>query len=160
MDINFRKANVDDIDELVRMRELFLEELSDENYSKYDYRKELSDYFEDAILKESIIIYIAESDNLIVGTSSMVIWKYPIGFSGIGKNGRGYILNMYTAKAFRKKGIARTLLNKLVEKAIELKLEKLHLHATTAGTPLYESFGFKPPVYDELEINLSQINKT
>ena len=90
----------------------------------------------------------------------MVIWKYPIGFSGIGKNGRGYILNMYTIKAFRKKGIARTLLNKLIDKAKELKLEKIHLHATIAGTHLYKSFGFKPPIYDELEMSLNQSKGT
>ncbi len=154
MDINYRQAEISDIPALVAMRKRFLEELSNEAYAELAYDKELCDYFKRDMPEERVIVLIAEHQDKIIATSAMVIWKCPIGFAGIGKNGKGYILNMFTDKAYRKKGIGRTLLNKLIGKAKDLNLELLHLHATEAGAPLYKSKGFIAPHYEELVLKI------
>ena len=155
-EIHFRKANVEDSELLAKMRWDFLHEISTD---KSENQKEnlihsLELYFREQLTNKSIVIWLAEAKGEIVSTSTMVLWNAPIGVSGIDKNGRGYILNMYTIPSYRRKGLGKMLMTKLVQTGKELKLEKLHLHATQMGTPLYKSYGFETPYYQELELKL------
>lgn len=50
---------------------------------------------------------------------------------------------MYTKNAYRGKGIATTLLTKLVEEAKSLGIKKIWLGASKLGRPVYKKFGFK-----------------
>ncbi len=83
----------------------------------------------------------------------MVLWHAPPTYTGLGKKGmRGYILNMYTEKAFRKKGIASILLDKLIKEAKALNLEYVHLHATQDGIEIYRKRGFQDAKFPELNM--------
>jgi len=154
--VSYRKATFADIPALVKMRMLFFEELKSnaDNVDLEKMSKELNDYFEKEMRRENIVMWIATDEQKIVATSTMVLWQAPIGFSGIGKNGKGYILNMFTLPAYRKQGICGKLLKKLLETARSLNLEKVHLHATEDGMALYKRAGFKAPTYPELVLSL------
>lgn len=53
-----------------------------------------------------------------------------------------YIGNMYTSPDCRGQGIAARLLSSLIGEAKERGCERILLHATESGRPLYEKFGF------------------
>ena len=49
---------------------------------------------------------------------------------------------MYTDPAYRRRGIATEVLDKLVKAALEKGARYISLEATTMGRPLYEKYGF------------------
>lgn len=54
----------------------------------------------------------------------------------------GYLLNIYTRPAWRRRGMANALLVAMVAYAREQQLGKLWLHASSDGRAIYERFGF------------------
>jgi GNAT superfamily N-acetyltransferase len=59
-------------------------------------------------------------------------------------NTEGYIVNMYVAPPFRRRGIGQRLLDECEHAARELGLRKVMLVATDDGLPLYRRNGFVP----------------
>jgi GNAT superfamily N-acetyltransferase len=54
------------------------------------------------------------------------------------------VVNVYTEPARRGKGIARALMKTLIEWATAQRFDRVLLHASDAGRPLYQSLGFVP----------------
>jgi GNAT superfamily N-acetyltransferase len=54
------------------------------------------------------------------------------------------ILNMYVAPAYRRRGLARRILEAILDWCQSEKIERVVLHASDSGRPLYESMGFEP----------------
>ena len=54
----------------------------------------------------------------------------------------GLLSGMYTDPRFRRQGIARTLLSKVVGAAKEAGCGAVHITASDMGTKLYDAFGF------------------
>ena len=59
----------------------------------------------------------------------------------LGKFGR--IINILTWPEYRHQGLAREIMQSLIQKAQELRLSYIDLDASPEGQPLYESLGFK-----------------
>lgn len=55
---------------------------------------------------------------------------------------RGNILNVYTAETFRRRGLARRLMEAALRWCRENGVDTVILHASPAGKNLYESLGF------------------
>ena len=53
------------------------------------------------------------------------------------------VLNVYTLPAYRRLGLARSMLQACINKARELGLDVLHLKATPTGRDLYAALGFQ-----------------
>lgn len=53
-----------------------------------------------------------------------------------------YIVNVYVEPDYRRKGIARTLLQTILDWCAQENLNIIALHASDSGRPLYESLGF------------------
>lgn len=60
-------------------------------------------------------------------------------------------MNMYTAPAYRRRGIAYRTLDLLVRGAKNRGITDISLEATEAGRPLYEKYGFRKRE-DEMEL--------
>lgn len=56
---------------------------------------------------------------------------------------RAHLMNVYTEKDYRRRGIARQLVNMLIGDARAHGATEISLDATESGRPLYESMGFK-----------------
>ncbi len=55
-----------------------------------------------------------------------------------------YLLSMFTEKRFRRNGVARIIVKTAIDWSREHGYDRINLHATDVGKPLYEEFGFKP----------------
>ncbi len=144
--ISTRKATVNDIETLIEYRLIFLKETygTPPPEKEVCLKKSLMDYFTRSMKNNSFISWIAEYDNKSIGFSGMVIREQPGNFEI--PNGRtGYILNMFTVKDFRKNGIGSMLFQKLIAEAKNKNLDKVELHATRDGEPIYRKSGFKEP---------------
>lgn len=161
--IEYRRAVVDDIDELIRLRIEFLKEVNKESNVDHDIlkmcKKSLDDYFSSTMTDGSFIAWVAVDCSKIIATSGMCFYHTPSLFKKINGNmlfrdGReAYIMNMYTLPEYRRKGIAGTLFQKVVEEAKNLGYRKVSLHATEMGRKLYKKFDFVM-VDDEMVLNI------
>ena len=55
-----------------------------------------------------------------------------------------YLMSMFTEEGFRRSGIARMIVQHAINWCREHGYVTIGLHASEAGAPLYERFGFKP----------------
>lgn len=55
----------------------------------------------------------------------------------------GYILSIYTEPVARGRGLARAIVQACIDKAKAVGCTRATLHASDAGRPLYERFGFE-----------------
>lgn len=138
--MNYRKATVEDIQLLMELRKT---QLVDEGIkADKDIDKELEAFFEKKFIDESLIQLIAMEQNEIIATGAIVIYDFPPSYTN--KSGKkAYVTNMYTKNDYRGKGIATSLLTKLVDEAKSLGITKMWLGASMLGRPVYKKFGFK-----------------
>ena len=142
--IEYRKANLSDIDELVRMRIEFLKEIGADIANKDDnaLQQELNKYFNDKMPCGEFVAWLAIENDKIVATSGLCFYTLPPSFKNPSGN-VAYIMNMYTIPNYRSKGIAKVLFENIVNEAKERNYKHISLHATEQGRPLYLKFGFK-----------------
>lgn len=100
-------------------------------------------------LGRDFFAWIAELDGRPVASAGLIWFEHPPGkLNPIGKE--AYILNVYTRPDARRLGLARALMERLVEEARFAGVRRIWLRASDAGRPLYESMGFRPGNYMEL----------
>ena len=138
--MNYRTATLDDIEVLVELRK---KQLVDEGIdANKDINEELTNFFRKKLDDHSLIEWVVSGNDTIIATAAIVFYEFPPTYTN--KSGvKGYITNMYTVPEYRGKGIATSLLDKLVEEAKTRKVEKLWLSASKLGRPVYLKYGFK-----------------
>jgi GNAT superfamily N-acetyltransferase len=57
---------------------------------------------------------------------------------------RSWIVNMYTEPEYRRRGLARRLMESMIEWCRAERMANVFLHASDEGRPLYDALGFKP----------------
>lgn len=134
-----RLAIPDDRAELVRLRKI---QLIDEGIEpSIDIDAELNAFFRDMLGNGTLIEWLVLDGNEIIATAAIMWVRFPPSYTNPDGR-RGYITNMYTHPAYRKRGIASFLLTKLVQEARSAGVMKLWLGASTLGRPVYQRFGF------------------
>jgi len=100
----------------------------------------------DAHFGVDFFVWIAERDGRPLASAAIQWFDHPP--SQINPAGReAYILNVYTDPAARRQGLARQLMERLVEEARAAGTNRVWLRASAEGRPLYESIGFEPSNY-------------
>ncbi|WP_010650569.1 GNAT family N-acetyltransferase [Oceanobacillus massiliensis] len=138
--MNYRKASIEDIDNLIGLRKI---QLADEGIEpSLDIDKELYFFFKDKLDDGSLIQWVVEDNNKMIATGAVIIYEFPPSYTNpSGK--KAYITNMYTREDYRGQGIATSLLAKLVDETKNADVTKLWLGASKLGRPVYKKFGFK-----------------
>ncbi len=152
--IDYRKATMNDIDDLVRTRIEFIKEVQnlETEFDLSSLKESLYNYFMDTISENTFIAWLALDNNRIVATSGLCFYTLPPSYKNL--SGKvAYIMNMYTIREYRNQGIAARLFQRVIEEARGLGYKKISLHATESGKPLYTKFSFKE-VDNEMILNL------
>lgn len=101
----------------------------------------LKAYFTETLKTNASVWYIAKTGNTVAGIGGLVFRLHPGNFKT--PSGRsGYIINMYTVPAFRKKGVCSCILNALTDEARRSDVNFFELHATKSGEFAYIKNGF------------------
>lgn len=154
--ITIRQAVEPDIEELVRLRVEFLAEVNrnrDVALLAELYAGNRT-YLREKLPAGEFLGWVAEVDGQIVGTSGLVLFRRPPSVNSL-TGWEGLIINMYTLPDWRGRGIARRLLETLMEYARTTPMQRLWLHATESGRPLYAKLGFQPSG-DSMELDLGR----
>lgn len=139
----YKRANVEDIEELVRTRITVLRaanKLSDD-VDMSDVEKESYEYYNQALKTGDHVAYLVYDGDEFVGAGGVSFYRVmPTYHNPSGR--KAYIMNMYTAPEYRRQGIAYHTLDLLVKDAKERGISQIALEATDMGRGLYEKYGF------------------
>lgn len=148
----YKKATIEDIDELVRTRSIVLRaanKLSDDvDMSLVE--KESYEYYMRALETGEHIAYLVYDNGTFIGAGGVSFYQVmPTYHNPTGK--KANIMNMYTAPEYRRQRIAFHTLDLLIKDAWEQGVPQIALEATDMGRPLYEKYGFVK-MEDEMEL--------
>ena len=148
----YKKATIEDIDELVRTRSIVLRaanKLSDDvDMSLVE--KESYEYYMRALETGEHIAYLVYNNGTFIGAGGVSFYQVmPTYHNPTGK--KAYIMNMYTVPEYRRQRIAFHTLDLLIKDAWEQGVTQIALEATDMGWPLYEKYGFVK-MEDEMEL--------
>ncbi|MHA2499381.1 MAG: GNAT family N-acetyltransferase [Candidatus Hodarchaeales archaeon] len=141
--ITIRKATTGDITTLVRLRRMMFEAMGFEDPTQLEASdKAAKNYFSKAIPAGQFHGWLAvTSKGSAVGAGGVVIDQHPPGPENL--SGRiGYIMNLVTIPPYRRRGIARRIMQMMLEWLEEQGIQIQSLHATVSGRSLYEELGF------------------
>ena len=137
--MTYQKLTEDKIDTFIQMR---INQLREEGATEdIDLVPTLKDYYARHMADGTFVSWIALDGDKIVGTSGMSFVEKPPYF-GCPSGRIGLLSSMFTDPAYRRKGIARELLSKVVEEARAYGCGTVQITASDMGVLLYTSFGF------------------
>ncbi len=139
MAIAYRVLSDAELDTFIEMR---IRQLREEGAKEdVDLVPALKDYYQRHMADGTFISWIAVDNETIIGTSGMSIVEKPPYFGC--PNGKiGLLSSMFTEKAYRRQGIARELLSRVVEEARKKGCGAVQITASDMGVLLYTNFGF------------------
>lgn len=139
MGIKYRKLKEKDLDIFIEMR---INQLREEGAKEdADLRPALSDYYMRHMKDGTFVSWIAEDEGKIIGTSGMSFVEKPPYF-GCPSGKMGLLSSMFTNPAYRRKGIAKELLHRVVVEARNYGCGTVQITASDMGVKLYTAYGF------------------
>lgn len=139
MEIQYRKLTEKDLDIFIEMR---INQLREEGAKEdIDLRPALRDYYMRHMKDGTFVSWIAEDGGKIIGTSGMSFVEKPPYF-GCPSGKMGLLSSMFTNPAYRRKGIAKELLHRVVEEAKNYGCGTVQITASDMGVKLYTAYGF------------------
>ncbi len=142
-DVHLRSAVPADIEVILRhRREMFREMGGNYERSLEQFEPASRRYFEVALQNGSYFALLAEINGEIAAGGGIVIAAWP-GSPLNFEPKRAWILNIYVEPDYRRKGLARTITERLIAWCAEQGFESVALHASQYGRSLYEKLGFK-----------------
>ena len=138
--MEIRIATQEDIDLLMSSRLEMLKVVNDLP-ADYEYTEQLVNESRDYFLNGDQITVLALDNGEVVGCASMSFMRIMPTFSHpTGR--RAHLMNVYTRNTYRRQGIARKMVEMLIDETWKRGATEISLDATTMGRPLYESLGF------------------
>ncbi len=140
MSIEYRRLTADDVPEFINLR---ISQLREEGATEdIDLQPALEDYYSRHLSDGTFFSWLAVDGGEIVGTSGISVVEKPPYF-GCPSGRIALLSSMYTLEEYRRKGIARQLLSRVVEDARASGCGAVHITASDMGVALYSSFGFR-----------------
>lgn len=139
----YRRALDRDIPFLVALRlELFRTVVDEKEWDWDDVTRTQTSWFSEAMKDGRVVAWVAETgDGRIVAASALSFYELPPkpwNPTGL----YAYVSTMFTVPDHRRRGLGGRLLQAALDYAAEKGVPNIMLHASPAGRPLYESFGF------------------
>ena len=148
----YKKATIEDIDELVRTRIIVLRAANkvSDDVDMSLVEKESYEYYMRALETGEHIAYLVYDNGTFIGAGGVSFYQVMPTYHNL-TGRKAYIMNMYTAPEYRRQGIAFHTLDLLIKDAWEQGVSQIALEATDMGRPLYEKYGFVK-MEDEMEL--------
>lgn len=139
MQIEYKRLTENELDTFIEMR---INQLREEGAKEdIDLRPALKEYYLRHLADGTFVSWLAFDGEKIVGTSGMSFVEKPPYFAC--PSGKiGLLSSMFTNPDYRRKGIARELLSRVVKEAKDYGCKTVQITASDMGVKLYTDFGF------------------
>lgn len=139
MEITYRKLTEADLNTFINMR---ITQLREEGATEdIDLAPALRDFYKRHMADGTFVSWLALDGDKIIGTSGMSFVEKPPYF-GCPSGKLGLLSSMFTNPDYRRMGIARELLHRVVEEARAYGCGAVHITASDMGVKLYTAYGF------------------
>ena len=139
MQIEYQKLSKNELDVFIEMR---INQLREEGAKEdIDLKSALLDYYMRHMKDGTFVSWIAVDDGRIIGTSGMSFGEKPPYF-GCPSGKMGLLSSMFTSPDYRRVGIAKELLHRVVEEARSYGCGTVQITASDMGVKLYTAYGF------------------
>ena len=137
--IKYEKMTEKRIDIMVELR---IKQLRDEGATEdFNLVPNLQDFYRRHLADSTFVSWLAIDGEKVVGTSGMSFVEKPPYF-GCPTGRIGLLSNMYTDPEYRRMGIAKELLSRVIEEARTHGCGTVQVTASDMGVLLYTDFGF------------------
>lgn len=153
--ITLRETNIEDLDLLVKMRVDFIIDLKpcDDNIKVEKIRIKTREYLKDLIIKNEYVGFIGEIGNEPICCAGLLIYRLPPLINCINRV-QGHLLNIFTYPEYRRMGYGNKIIEFVIQKAKQNKINRLFLNSTKMGEDLYKKFGFVEPEDRAMVLNI------
>jgi len=139
MEIIYKKLTKKELDTFIQMR---IRQLREEGAKEdIDLVPALKDYYTRHMADGTFVSWLAMDGEEIIGTSGMSFVEKPPYF-GCPSGKIGLLSSMFTNPNYRRRGIAKELLTRVVAEAKEYGCGTVQITASDMGVLLYTNFGF------------------
>jgi ribosomal protein S18 acetylase RimI-like enzyme len=150
--VTIREATIADIPEILRQRRRMYEDMHYNDPTTLATMASLSsEYLNSAMANGTFRAWLAAVENRVVAGGAMIISPWPAHPYDL-QCRRATILNVYTDSEYRRRGIARQLMQTILAWCKREDFARVTLHASDDGRHLYESLGFE--LSNEMRLNL------
>lgn len=140
MSITYRKLTSQELDTLIDMR---ISQLREEGAkADIDLAPALRDYYTRHMADGTFVSWLALDGDRIIGTSGISFVEKPPYF-GCPSGKIGLLSSMFTSREYRRQGIAKELLSRVVKEAKAYGCGTVQITASDMGVLLYTDFGFQ-----------------
>lgn len=139
MAIEYKRLTENELDRFIDMRIIQLREEGAKE--EIDLVPALKDYYNRHMADGTFVSWLAFDKDMIIGTSGMSFVEKPPYF-GCPSGKIGLLSSMFTKPDYRRKGIAKELLSRVVNDAKEYGCGAVWITASDMGVKLYTDFGF------------------
>ena len=140
MEIEYRKLSEKELDVFIEMR---INQLREEGAKEdIDLKPALLDYYKRHMKDGTFVSWVALDGNNIIGTSGMSFVEKPPYF-GCPSGKIGLLSSVFTNPNYRRNGIAKELLSRIVNEAKQYGCGTIQITASDMGVKLYTDFGFE-----------------
>src|SRR5271168_2128180 len=140
--LEFRLAAMDDLPEILRQRRGMYEDMNYNDAGALAAMVSISaHYLAKALTDGSFRAWLALSEGEVAGGRAVIISPWPAQPYDL-ECRRATILNVYTDRDYRRRGIARLILETMIAWCKQEGFARVDLHASPSGRHLYESLGF------------------
>ena len=139
MDIRYKRLTEKELNTFIHMR---INQLREEGAKeKIDLVPALKEYYTRHMVDGTFVSWLALDEGNIIGTSGMSFVEKPPYF-GCPSGKIGLLSSMYTDLEYRRRGIAKELLSRVIDDAREYGCGTIQITASDMGVKLYTDFGF------------------
>jgi GNAT superfamily N-acetyltransferase len=151
-DVSIREATVDDIPELLRHRRGMYEDMGNDDQASLAVMVDTSRYYlREAMANGTLHAWVAEVEGRVIGGGLIIVSPW-LSHPYDRQCRQATVLNMYVEPEFRRRGIARRLMQTMIDWCRNEGFINVSLHASKFGRPLYESLGFEPTTEMRLKL--------
>ena len=143
-EITYRLATTDDVDALAQKRwQMETERHPDIQADYAAYLAAARQAIRPEIERGAHIAFLAEVEGEVVACAILIWWTMLPSLTELQRR-RAYVSSVYCDPAWRRRGIARHLMEQLLAHAQEMGVQRLILWPSEMGRPLYLDQGFEP----------------
>ncbi len=141
--MRIRVATIDDVAWLAACRRAMFADMGEADAAKLDaMAAAFEQWAREKMARSEYHAWVAEAEGRIVASAGLWLMEWspmPHDLS----NRRGRVMDVYTAPEYRRRGVARQLMQALMEWSRAHGLQTLMLNASAMGRGLYDELGFE-----------------
>jgi GNAT superfamily N-acetyltransferase len=142
--VTIREATTSDLDVVMHHRRSMFTDMGSGDSRALDAMEATSrPLFARALADGTYRGWLAEEAGRVVAGGGIIVLAYHSSPRDP-KPRRAWIVNMYTERSHRRRGLARRLMDEMIRWCRQERMATVYLHASDEGRALYDSLGFTP----------------